>query len=370
MKKFLIYCFNYHLKFTYLFIKFFKIKNRVVFISRQTDKPSLDFNMLIEEIKKHSDIEVIVLCRRMKNTLKDNIYYYFHLYKQMYYLATSRVCIVDTYIPTVSILNHKKTLKIMQIWHALGAVKKFGFQSVGSISGRDLETSIAARMHANYDAIISTSEKTTEYYMEAFGYKKEAFYNYGLPRIDHLYHKRDNIRENILKKYPTLNEKPIILYAPTFRTTKEDNANKLIEAIDLNKYHLIIKEHYSQKLNFNKEKIFTCSEFSPLELLSISDYLITDYSAVSIEAAILDVKTYFYLFDYEDYKTNNGLNIELINLYPNLSFKSELELYKYLDSNNYDYDALKRFKSDYLPTEIGSSTIKIVDLILKWYYNQ
>ena len=41
----------------------------------------------------------------------------------MYHLATSRACIVDTYIIPVSILKHRDELIIIQIWHALGAIK-------------------------------------------------------------------------------------------------------------------------------------------------------------------------------------------------------------------------------------------------------
>ena len=46
----------------------------------------------------------------------------------MYYLATSKVCVLDGYCIPASILKHKKKLKIIQIWHASGAIKKFGYQ--------------------------------------------------------------------------------------------------------------------------------------------------------------------------------------------------------------------------------------------------
>jgi CDP-glycerol glycerophosphotransferase (TagB/SpsB family) len=365
MLKVLIIIFNFHLAMVYKLLKLLKTKDRVVFMSRQTDKPSLDFKMLIEELEK-DNIDVIILCRRMKKTLKDNISYYFHLYKQMYYLATSKVCIIDAYIPTVSILNHKKELKVIQIWHALGAIKKFGLQSIGNVSGRNKDVSEAAKMHANYDTIISTSKKTTEYFSEAFGYDKKHFSNFGLPRIDYLYKNKDIIKNNILLKYPKIGKKKTILYAPTFRTTMDDKAQELIKAIDLKKYNLIIKEHYIQKLNFERNKVFTCPEFSPLELLTVSDFIITDYSAVAIEAAIIDVKLYFYIFDYEKYKMNNGLNMDMKKDYPNLSFKDEVELLKAIKSKTYPKEEYNRFKDAYLPKELGESTLKIKQLIIKY----
>ncbi len=365
MVKFLIKIFNFHLMIFYSFLKLFKTQKRVVFISRQTDKPSLDFNMIIEELEK-DNIETVVLCRRMKKTFKDNVSYYFHLYKQMYFLATSKVCVIDAYIPTVSILKHKKELKVIQIWHALGATKKFGLQSVGNVSGRNKDVSEAAKMHANYDTIISSSKKTTEYFSEAFGYEKKYFSNFGLPRIDYLLNNKERIKTNILLKHPKLRGKKTILYAPTFRTTMDDNAKKLIEAIDLTKYNLIIKEHYIQKLNFDRNIVFTCPDFSPLELLTVSDYIITDYSAVAVEAAIIDVKLYFYIFDYDKYKTNNGLNMDMKIDYPKLSFEDEKKLIKAIDANIYPIDEYNKFKKTYLPKKLGKSTIEIKKLILKY----
>jgi CDP-ribitol ribitolphosphotransferase / teichoic acid ribitol-phosphate polymerase len=365
----LISLFNFHLQIIYFFIKKIKTKNRIVFISRQTDKPSLDFNYLISELSKDSNIEIIVLCRRMRNTFKDNVFYYFYMYKQMYYLSTSRVCIIDTFVPTISILKHKKDLKVLQIWHALGAVKKFGYQSVGSNSGRSIKISKLAKMHKNYDAIISTSEKTTKFYSEAFGYDEDKFYNFGLPRIDHILNKKEEIRNKIINRYPNIIDKKVILYAPTFRTTLEDNSQKLIDCIDFEKYNLIIKEHYNQKLNYSNSVVYNCQEFSPLELLSVADVLITDYSAVSIEAAVINLKTYYYLFDYEVYSYNNGINIDLFNDMPNSTFKDEKELFNSINKIEYDFSSLSKFKENYLPKNIGTSTKLIVELILKWYYN-
>ena len=41
----------------------------------------------------------------------------------------------------------------------------------------------------------------------------------------------------------------------------------------------------NQKLDINSTKVYTCDEFSAIELLSVCDYLITDYSAIALEAA-------------------------------------------------------------------------------------
>ncbi len=118
-------------RFLYFFLKLLPVKNKILFMSRQNDNPSIDYICLIEELKKRSsNYEIMILCKRMKNDGLSLINYYFYSVRQMYHLATSKVCIVDGYIITISILKHKKDLKIMQLWHSPAAVKKFGFQTL------------------------------------------------------------------------------------------------------------------------------------------------------------------------------------------------------------------------------------------------
>ena len=97
-------------------------------------------------------------------SLPGKIAYCFSIIGDMYYLATSKVAIIDTYSITVSCLKHKKSLKVIQMWHALGALKKFGLQSVGTKEGRDEKISRAMCMHKNYDYVLAPSKKTAKFY--------------------------------------------------------------------------------------------------------------------------------------------------------------------------------------------------------------
>ena len=95
-----------------------------------------------------------------------------------------------------------------------------------------------------------------------------------------------------------LKDKKIILYAPTFRTYDEYKIEEIINAFKYNsKYQLIIKKHPRMKVEIPSK--YSYDNCSSLELLSISDYVITDYSAISIEAAILNKKVLLYTYDYD-----------------------------------------------------------------------
>ena len=63
----------------------------------------------------------------------------------------ARVLVVDTYAIVASVLRHKSDLTVIQIWHALGAFKKFGISILGQEEGRDERIARAMRMHEGYD---------------------------------------------------------------------------------------------------------------------------------------------------------------------------------------------------------------------------
>ena len=367
MKKIVLQLFKLFMNFIYIFIKLFKTKHKVTFLSRQSNDITLDFKFLITQLKeKDKDIEIVTLCKKFDNLKKHFIKYALYTLKSMYHIATSKVCVIDSYCLPISILKHKKNLKVLQIWHALGAIKKFGYQSVGKKSGRSNTVASALNMHKNYDLIISGSKEMTKYFAKAFGYQKDKFLNCGLPRIDYLIKNEKTLKEEIFDVYPKLKEKINILYAPTFRTTKDDATIDLIKNINLDKYNLIIKSHMNQKMNYDDKNIFTCDKYSSLDLLTICDYLITDYSAIAIEGAILDKKTYYYVFDYEKYKENNGLNIDLYKEMPGCVFDKAQDLALNLEKNNYDLQLIKKYKNKYITNQKGNSTEIIVDKILNW----
>ena len=114
------------MNFIYKFFKLLKTRNKITFISRQSNKIGIDFKLLIEEIKRQSpDTKTVVLNKELNKSIISKILYFFHMFVQMYHISTSKVIILDGYCIMISILKHKKDLKVIQIWHALGSLKKF-----------------------------------------------------------------------------------------------------------------------------------------------------------------------------------------------------------------------------------------------------
>ena len=218
-------------------------------------------------------------------------------------LATASVCVLDSYWPAVSVLHHKKQLAVIQMWHAMGKIKKSGYQSLGKKFGRSDMIAREMRMHRNYDVVIAGGRAFNPFYCASFDIDPDILYNVGLPRMDKLREGQEEARRQFYETYPQLKGKKIILYAPTFRKGQALDPKELVRAFRFDgSCVLIIKRHPNQLLVVdNLAPALTCPGMPTSTVLSVCDCVITDYSAITIEAALLGKPVYFYLFDYEDY---------------------------------------------------------------------
>lgn len=368
--KILITLFKWHLRFIYFFIKLFtKVDyNKILFLSRQSNNKSIDFELMEKDIhKRYPDKKLVILTKLL---LKKNfISYYFHMYKQMYHLATSKVCLADTYIIPISILKHKKELIIIELCHGIGNIKQFGYQTLKKESGKGEKLSKLMQMHENYDYLISTSDETSKFYAKAFNIPIEKCIPIGNPKIDYILNIK-NKKKDILKKYPHLKDKPVILYVCTFRRYEDDFLKNFIKNAPFDKYNIIINIHpvtYKYHPDFDKnlidDRIYRCPEFNTQELLSVADIAITDYSSFVFESAILELPTYLYVPDYTRYTKENGLNVDIFKELPNVVFKDSKELFKAMD-NKYDLNIIKNFKNKYVTNSNGNATKLLVDFIV------
>jgi len=365
----ILYIARFLMSFIYFFIKLFPMqKNKITMLSRQSNEINIDFEMIVDEIKKnHKELKVKVLCKKIPNNFMGKIEYCFYVIKCLYHIATSKVCIVDGYVIPISALKHKKGLIIVQIWHALGATKKFGLQVINKNEGSNKNVAEIMRMHKNYTFITCTSEATREFYSEGFNTEKEKILTLGMPRIDYLLNKDNKIgekEEKLLKNYPILKEKETILYVPTFRKEKGAYVEDLINIVDTEKYNLIIKLHPLDKTKV-EEKYTIGKQYNTFDLLKIADYIITDYSAVAFEAAVLDKPIFFYLYDIDEYKENRGMNVNLKEEMSSSTFDKVEDIMDVIINKKYNYDDLQKFKNKYIETANTHNTERILDQIIK-----
>ena len=378
---FLLFIFKWHLRIIYFFIKLFtKRKNQVFFLSRQFDEVPLNYQRLIDGLEKDG-VSVKVICKKIssgvnsairnekknrkgKHEILSMLSYYFNLYKQMVYAATSKVIIVDGYNIVSSLLKHKKDTKIIQLWHALAAIKKFGYQTIGYSDGMNPKVAKMLCMHKNYDYVISGSKSMNKYFAEAFNVDISKVLEIGTPTIDYLLEVDKEKEKQIYREYPQMKKKINVLYSPTFRSDGRDNTEEVINKFDLNKCNLILTFHTKEDIKVNDKVICVDrNKFSTFDMLKVVDYVITDYSALAMDTCVVNKKLLFYVYDYEQYDKENGINIDLFKELPKCTSRNIDDLIEIVNKNIYNESGYQKFRKKYVTNLNGGSTKKLLELI-------
>lgn len=371
MKKLIVRTGKIFLSIIYSFLKLLPTENQIVFISMQSNSISLDFELLKKDLEyREPGTKLVFLCKKMESSLtkkSDYIKYVFNMLEYtleaLYYLATSKVCVTESYCVPISLLKHKKELKILQIWHASGAVKKFGYQSLDTEEGKSKEIAELMCMHKNYDYVIAPSEVTRNIFAEAFNTDKEKIVKLGLPRLEYITNKDYDKSEEIYNDYPELKDKKVILYVPTFRKGKSIDLTEILNYSLKSEYKLIIKLHPLEDTAVPEEYTID-SKYTTYDLIKIADYIITDYSILSVEASLLEKPVFLYLYDLEEYSKNRGLNIDFAQELKTFTSKSFSDIMGKIETNNYDLNEITQYKNKYIEIEPKNTIKQLSDFIL------
>ena len=372
MKKLIVRTGKIFLNIIYSFLKLLPTENQIVFISMQSDSISLDFELLKKDLEyREPGTKLVFLCKKMESSLtkkSDYIKYVFNMLEYtleaMHYLATSKVCVAESYCVPISLLKHKKDLKIIQIWHASGAIKKFGYQSLDTKEGKSSEIAQLMCMHKNYDYVIAPSEATKKIFAEAFNIEKEKIVKLGLPRLEYITNREYDKTEKIYNEYPQLKNKKVILYVPTFRKGKNIDLTEILNYSLKDEYKLIIKLHPLENTVVPEEYKID-SKYTTYDLIKIADYIITDYSILSIEASILEKPIFLYLYDLEEYSQNRGLNINLQQELSTFTCRTFNDIMNKIQKGDYNLEEIKKYRNKYIELETDNSIKNLTDFILE-----
>lgn len=352
---------------------------RISIISRESDSRTLDIAMLEEELLSRG-VSVRVLSKLLtKDKSLKAVGYAGHVIKQEAAILVSDVVVLDTYCIPASMFPHRKGTKVVQMWHALGAIKKFGWQTVGKAGGSSERTARVMKMHCGYDYVVCASDVTTDAFCEAFGTDRSRIVKYGLPRIDYIksvvYGSRhEEMLRRIYRTYPQLkNGKRTILYAPTFRKGKMMDTRGLIDALGPDKYNIVVKLHpvYREAVRTEGEfdTVIFDDAFPSNDWLAAADIIISDYSSFVIESTLADKPLFIYAYDMEDYDANTGLNtdFEAEPIAPYV-FRDAASLAKAVDvcadEGSYDFEALRAFRDRYIDIPTDNCTAALADFII------
>ena len=347
-------------------------KNRVAFLSNRRDDLSGNFEFVDAILKERKDLDL----KYVLDSSETKDMSLATMVKMGWYLANAKVVLVDDYSEIFFMLPRRKGTSMIQLWHACGAFKTFGCSRMGRPGGQGQQSP----NHRSYDFATVSSHNIAKFYAEGFGISEDKVAATGVPRTDVFFDKeyKKKIREEFYQKYPALEGKKIILFAPTFRGNGKISGYYPVDKLDVNRLYEDLKEEYAIIVKHHpfvnnrseikkkyKDVIIDLSDNSELnDLLFVTDVLITDYSSVVFEASLLDIPMMLYAYDLEKYISSRGFYYEYEDMAPGKIVGNYEELVRSISEEDWENDKLEEFKKRFFDDLDGKSSERTVDLIL------
>lgn len=352
-------------------------RNVVFFSDRQVENTG-NFHF-IQRALQGTNMHVIALdkpTKRHRRSLADK-------FRTVRTLATSKYILLEDYSPFVGEISPRAGQVIIQTWHASGAFKKIGYSRLasGASPGRGF--------HTNYTYAIVGGEQNRAPYAEGFGMPLERVQAIGLPRTDKFFDAEyiAATREAIFSDYPALVGKKVIQFAPTFRGVNSLEAYFDWDRLDFDAladalaedHVFLIKPHPYIVWNLAKpqfaaharmlEKAYAdhpdffidMGNFPDInDLLLVTDVLVTDYSSVIFEHALLGRPIVFFAYDYDEYLRDRGFYFDFSEYTYGPVARTGKELVSALTNARVDDEKLATFRAKFTSACDGHSAERFV----------
>jgi teichoic acid ribitol-phosphate primase len=242
--------------------------------------------------------------------------YLLRLVRGMFLLRTSTLFVVDNAYLPVHVAPHRRATTVVQVWHAVGALKRFGADTTTGLHGPERDF-----LHHHYDFVVCAGEASREPYAAALRTPVERVLPLGVPRTDFFFDPEAiaPARERVQARYPRLRDGRVVLYAPTFRGRgRAKRAAPAFDAVALRAALppsdiLALKSHP----NLDPAQVPTAGYDVVIdralelnEAFAAADVLVTDYSSAIYEWALLRRPLVLHTADLTAYERDPGLYVD------------------------------------------------------------
>lgn len=233
-----------------------------------------------------------------------------------------------------------------------------------------------------WDYLISPNAYSTEIFKRAFQFDKKML-EFGYPRNDFLINSNNEKTIKQIKEQSDLpKDKRVILYAPTWRDNQFYDIGKYKFELQMDldrlqekfgdKHIIVLRLHYliAENLDLTDYKgfVYDLSYHEDIrDLYLIADLLITDYSSVFFDYAILKRPMLFYVYDIENYRDNlRGFYFDFEAKAPGPLVKTTEEMIteiEAIENGSFVYD--EAFYNKFCYLEDGYASKRVVEEIFK-----
>lgn len=409
--------------------------DEVVFISRRTDEPRYDYAMLAREFQSRGWRATMHLKKVTGRNLPS---YAAHVLTEIRLLGRCKVAVLDRYDPVVSLIDFEcdeaaaregalmppastgqvgyanldfpvKPV-VLQLWHAFGAYKRFGFQCVDMPEGHPSDFMRDWRIHHNFSWVVCSGEGARPAFAEAFSVPLSRVLPLNRPEYDKLVALRREldrerltdglagsgcsreegdataVRDDAGLHALRSNCEFVSSHFESGNNRGEGSRLRVLMAPTLRMSDDVphpMRDLYAVRdaLEGAVDADFTWA-FHPLEEgmpapgdvsgeLLECDVVVTDYSSLVYEAQLLGKMALFYVPDIDSYRVTPGLNHDPLELAPALCARDAGELVMAIDALARDAAAypqadLDRFVGQtFNAPQQGTVAARIVDFLIE-----
>jgi CDP-ribitol ribitolphosphotransferase len=297
-----------------------------------------------------------------------------------FHLATARLFVVDDYFFPMYVVRPRAGTTYIQVWHACGAFKKFGYSVLDKRFGADADQVRSIPIHSTYDRCLVSAARFIPAFAEAFRLPPERFTSaLGIPRTDLFFDPERSAAAAaaVRARYAIPAGRRVILYAPTYRASRMTNAKDpldldlpALEAAVGGDHVLLLRSHpfvrARSRLASGSPFAIDVSDHPDInELMLVSDVLVTDYSSAIYEFALLGRPMAFFAPDHVRYESERGFYFDFVTGVPGPVFTTTGELAGWLRAGDFDTERVRRFAAESFDVADGRATARFVDQVVR-----
>ena len=366
------------LKLLFYFFRIFPVKKRKIVVScfknhGYCDSPKYIIQQLLE---LDCTADIVWLCDyenppEMPTCIRQIPY---HSIRGIYEQVTAHIWISNR--RKSRYVRKRKNQYYIQTWHGGIRLKNTERATINKLSKRYIDS--AKNDSKMINLFLSNSDFSTFFIRRDMWYSGNILQN-GLPRTDILLNGNHNAISQKVKSRLSINKNnKILLYAPTFRadmgvdkyTLPSDQILSELEKCTKDNWTFVIHMHtnvYNPKYwPGNSKKVINASSYEDVqELLIAADFLISDYSSIITDFALLNKPILLYCPDLEEYLLDRGFNQDF-NALPFPKAYTVFEVINKLSTvvSQKEINTLEWMKESYGLCETGYAS-KIVANIIK-----
>lgn len=291
----------------------------------------------------------------------------------MFHLNTAKVVVTDNYFVELAGLKLRNGVNCIQVWHANGALKKFGWEDKAAQKRSAKDKKRFQEVYKRFTKVLVGSDEMATIFQKSFLLEESNMLKLGVPRTDYFF-KEAQLQENYQWSYEHLHltNRIKLLYAPTFRDNELGMAKLHLDIAEMkqalgNEYQLILKLHPSISNDLEKlddDFVIYVDKETPIEtLLPVVDILITDYSSIPFEFALLQKPMIFFTYDLTEYDNARGLSDGFLETIPGPHVFTTTELIEVIQNNTFDLEKVRLFAEKWNKYSDGFSSERFVSFL-------